>query len=225
MFSKKIIDSHGQGGKHTRYRTLEHIPITFDIEGSAGKSISDGRAPAGKAPAGKAPAGKAPTSATNVAAPANPANPATTLASAAAAGASTSKPSVAGASTSAGAAAAGASTSASAAAAGASTSKPGVAGASTSKPGVAGALTSGNVAAAGASASKPSVPVKTDIRVIEIKQAIEEKEGIPPAQQRLIFGGVQMADDNFAIADYKIESGSVLHLVLALRGGDNNCAI
>ncbi|KAJ2336551.1 hypothetical protein GGH92_007737, partial [Coemansia sp. RSA 2673] len=142
------------------------IPITFDIEGSAGKSISDGKAPAGKAPA----------SATNVAAPANPA---TTSASAAAAGASTSKPSVGGASTSASTAAAGASTSASA-----------------------------NATAAGAAASKPGAAVKTDIRVIEIKQAIEEKEGIPPAQQRLIFGGVQMADDNFAIADYKIESGS-----------------
>eukprot|EP00274_Cyanoptyche_gloeocystis_P004042 CAMPEP_0196652520 /NCGR_PEP_ID=MMETSP1086-20130531/1845_1 /TAXON_ID=77921 /ORGANISM="Cyanoptyche gloeocystis , Strain SAG4.97" /LENGTH=153 /DNA_ID=CAMNT_0041983117 /DNA_START=57 /DNA_END=518 /DNA_ORIENTATION=- len=51
-----------------------------------------------------------------------------------------------------------------------------------------------------------------------IKERVEEKEGIPPVQQRLIFGGKQMADDK-TVSDYKIEGGSVLHLVLALRGG------
>ncbi|KAJ2485240.1 hypothetical protein IWW37_005997 [Coemansia sp. RSA 2050] len=71
-------------------------------------------------------------------------------------------------------------------------------------------------------AATAAAPIKTDIKVLEIKQAIEEKEGIPPAQQRLIYGGVQMSDDKYAIRDYKIEGGSVLHLVLALRGG---CAI
>ena len=52
----------------------------------------------------------------------------------------------------------------------------------------------------------------------EVKQTIQEQEGIPPVQQRLIFGGKQM-NDNKTAADYKIEGGSVLHLVLALRGG------
>ncbi len=47
---------------------------------------------------------------------------------------------------------------------------------------------------------------------------VEEKEGIPPPQQRLIYAGKQMNDDKTA-ADYKIAGGSVLHLVLALRGG------
>ena len=51
-----------------------------------------------------------------------------------------------------------------------------------------------------------------------LQERIEEKEGIPPVQQRLIFGGKQM-NDNKTAADYKIEGGSVLHLVLALRGG------
>ncbi len=51
-----------------------------------------------------------------------------------------------------------------------------------------------------------------------MQERIEEKEGIPPVQQRLIFGGKQM-NDNKTAADYKIEGGSVLHLVLALRGG------
>lgn len=54
--------------------------------------------------------------------------------------------------------------------------------------------------------------------VAKIKERVEEKEGIPPAQQRLIFGGKQMADDKTA-KDYSVEGGSVLHLVLALRGG------
>lgn len=55
-------------------------------------------------------------------------------------------------------------------------------------------------------------------KVSEIKEKVEEKEGIPPVQQRLIFGGKQMADDKTA-ADYALEGGATLHLVLALRGG------
>ncbi|KAA8912313.1 ubiquitin-related domain-containing protein [Sphaerosporella brunnea] len=54
--------------------------------------------------------------------------------------------------------------------------------------------------------------------VSKIKERVEEKEGIPPVQQRLIFGGKQMADDKTA-ADYQLEGGATLHLVLALRGG------
>ncbi|KAH8921939.1 putative NEDD8 precursor-ubiquitin-like protein [Atractiella rhizophila] len=55
-------------------------------------------------------------------------------------------------------------------------------------------------------------------KITRIKEKVEEKEGIPPAQQRLIFGGKQMADEKTA-KDFNIEAGSVLHLVLALRGG------
>lgn len=51
-----------------------------------------------------------------------------------------------------------------------------------------------------------------------IKERVEEKEGIPPVQQRLIFAGKQMNDEKTA-KEYNIEGGSVLHLVLALRGG------
>merc|ERR1711977_547301 len=47
---------------------------------------------------------------------------------------------------------------------------------------------------------------------------VEEKEGIPPVQQRLIFGGKQMADEKTA-TEYALEGGATLHLVLALRGG------
>jgi ubiquitin-like protein Nedd8 len=55
-------------------------------------------------------------------------------------------------------------------------------------------------------------------QVSRIKERVEEKEGIPPVQQRLIFGGKQMADDKTA-QDYNLEGGATLHLVLALRGG------
>lgn len=51
-----------------------------------------------------------------------------------------------------------------------------------------------------------------------IKERVEEKAGIDPKQQRLIFGGRQLADDRPA-NEYNIEGGSVLHLVIALRGG------
>ncbi|KAF7540878.1 hypothetical protein G7054_g1046 [Neopestalotiopsis clavispora] len=52
----------------------------------------------------------------------------------------------------------------------------------------------------------------------KIKEKVEEKEGIPPVQQRLIYGGKQMVDDKTA-SEYELEGGATLHLVLALRGG------
>ena len=62
------------------------------------------------------------------------------------------------------------------------------------------------------------IDIESDDTIARIKERVEEKEGIPPPQQRLIFGGKQMADDKKA-SEYNIEGGSVLHLVLALRGG------
>jgi len=60
--------------------------------------------------------------------------------------------------------------------------------------------------------------IEPDYTVAKIKERVEEKEGIPPMQQRLIYGGKQMADDKTA-EEYQLEGGCTLHLVLALRGG------
>uniref|UniRef100_A0A915AM32 Ubiquitin-like protein NEDD8 n=1 Tax=Parascaris univalens TaxID=6257 RepID=A0A915AM32_PARUN len=60
--------------------------------------------------------------------------------------------------------------------------------------------------------------IEPNDKVERIKEKVEEKEGIPPPQQRLIFAGKQMNDEKTA-QDYKVVGGSVLHLVLALRGG------
>ena len=47
---------------------------------------------------------------------------------------------------------------------------------------------------------------------------MEEKEGISPAQQRLIFNGSQLDDDK-TVQESGIQEGASLHLVLTLRGG------
>ncbi|KAF8324568.1 ubiquitin [Cantharellus anzutake] len=60
--------------------------------------------------------------------------------------------------------------------------------------------------------------IDPDDKINRIKEKVEEQSGVPPPQQRLIFGGRQMADDK-TVRELNVTAGSVLHLVLALRGG------
>jgi ubiquitin-like protein Nedd8 len=72
------------------------------------------------------------------------------------------------------------------------------------------------------------IDIEPKDKVLKIKDKIEEKEGISPPQQKLIYGGKQLYirgiiiiarhDDKY-ISEYGIEGGSVIHIVLALRGG------
>ena len=54
--------------------------------------------------------------------------------------------------------------------------------------------------------------------VAELKWMIEEWEGIPGKEQRLVFAGKELNEER-ALSDYNIKKGSTIHLVLRLRGG------
>ena len=63
-----------------------------------------------------------------------------------------------------------------------------------------------------------NVEVESSDTIENVKVKIQDQEGIPPDQQRLIIGG-RLVLDHETLAELNIHEGAVLHLVLRLAGG------
>ena len=66
-----------------------------------------------------------------------------------------------------------------------------------------------------------AVHIEPSATVSKLFHRIYEREGLPAADIRLIFGGKQL-DPGRMLAEYDVQKGSTLHIVLRLSGGDGS---
>ncbi|XP_019867524.1 NEDD8-like [Aethina tumida] len=74
------------------------------------------------------------------------------------------------------------------------------------------------------SGNEATIDVEPSDKIVVIKEKLEEIEGLPLQQQRLIYQGKQLQDDR-TVSSYKLKIGSTLHLVIALRGGNETTIV
>ena len=63
-----------------------------------------------------------------------------------------------------------------------------------------------------------TIEVDSEDTVANIKAKVQDREGVRPEDQRLLFHGKQL-EDEYTLHDYQIVNNSTLHLVMRLRGG------
>ncbi|KIM42095.1 hypothetical protein M413DRAFT_47127, partial [Hebeloma cylindrosporum] len=63
------------------------------------------------------------------------------------------------------------------------------------------------------------VPAKLSTTIAQIKDVVNDREGIPPKGQRLLFAG-KLLQNHHSLLDYNIQDESTLHLILTLPGGN-----
>ena len=69
-----------------------------------------------------------------------------------------------------------------------------------------------------------AVDVDSSDSVESVKQMMQDREGVPVEQMRLVYGGKQL-EDGRSLADYDIQSESNISLILRVRGGPQRATV